>query len=147
MVSTARCRELLGEVGRDLSDAEVEAVRDQLQILAGVVLSGAEESVRAEARARADSWSHLPAEDVADLHERSAVYEYDSGLSRDAAERRAGRVARVGDDVGASVEAPTDARVLGRGSTDDLDRIAAGRGRVRLPRHRHKSGVFDDDGL
>ena len=89
MLSTRRCREALGESGRDLSDAEINALHDQLRVLAGFALTVVESRLDPEAVAREDAWERIPAEDVAEVHERAAIMEFDGGLKRDEAERRA----------------------------------------------------------
>lgn len=88
MVSIKDCRRLMGS-DCSLTDADIEAMRDQLQVLADVALRAAELRLRSEADARTDAWSRIPAVDVAEVHERAAIMEFDGGLVRIDAERRA----------------------------------------------------------
>lgn len=102
MLSLRRCRDLLtGAVGS--SDVEVEQLRDQLHAIAEVAVEGfiAKERVSAtrsptEARPHDNSEDARPAalRLIAEperhaVEERAAIMEYEGGLDRDHAERRA----------------------------------------------------------
>lgn len=105
MLTLARCREILGaDCGR--SDAELERLRNHLQALAELTVEACRISARAERardpQPRGDGQEPNPrglpfavalqlvAEDQRhDVEERAAIMQYDGGLDRDHAERRA----------------------------------------------------------
>lgn len=85
MLSVQRCREILGPDAPVL-DSEVEAVRDQLHEIAvawiqmpPIVRTGSVPALL----------GLLPEDDRLEFEERAALMEFDGGLSRSAAERKA----------------------------------------------------------
>jgi hypothetical protein len=88
MLSLARCRTLLPTEAKDWSDAQVEALRDQLYVLAGVLLDDARRTGAAGSSMNT-ALPLVPSEHRPDLEERAAILEFDAGLSRDDAERTA----------------------------------------------------------
>ena len=89
MLSVNMCRELLCDAGRCLSDGEIERVRNQLHSLAELAVNAAQMSLRPDVQLRQEAWERIPPDEVADIHERAAIMEFQGGLSRDEAERRA----------------------------------------------------------
>jgi hypothetical protein len=84
VLSVGKIRELLGESARTAEDCEVEALRAQLYELAQHIVDAAPRGA-----ARDESWRLTPPDRLAEVHERAAIMEFDGGLSRDEAERRA----------------------------------------------------------
>lgn len=91
MLSLTDCREILGADSANISDAEMEALREQLYYLATVAII----SLQAN-RGSSSSFSNLRpslnqccANTCMELEERAAVMEFDGKLSRDEAERAA----------------------------------------------------------
>ena len=74
MLSIAACRKQLGAAGVDLSDAEVERLRDSMATLAAAALRRVQRLSDAERE---------------EIQERAAIMEFDGGLARSAAERAA----------------------------------------------------------
>jgi hypothetical protein len=89
MLSVARCRSLLPNETKDWPDAKVEALRDELYALAGVLLDGVRLGEVAEALSIKTALSLIPLDQRVDVEERAAILEFDAGLSRDDAERTA----------------------------------------------------------
>jgi len=89
VLSIDRCRELLGEAARTLEDGELENLRGQLYGLAQEVVSAAKLGTAPADRARSEAWNLVPPDLLAEVHERAAIMEFDGGLSREHAERRA----------------------------------------------------------
>ena len=87
MLSLARCRNLLGTTAHQLSDADVQALCEQMYALANVAVT--QYTLTAEVRRDAcDSVRHLATSDeLIDVEERAAIAEFDGGLKRDVAER------------------------------------------------------------
>jgi hypothetical protein len=86
MVSLQRCRELLGCDGHDLSEPEIEGIREQILALARVALRAySAKPLRefSEALAGLDSVAQE------EVEERAAVMEFEGNMSRDQAERLA----------------------------------------------------------
>jgi hypothetical protein len=73
---------------KDWSDGQVEALRDQLYVLAGVLLDDARRK-GAVGSSMNTALPLVPSEHRPDVEERSAILEFDAGLSRDDAERAA----------------------------------------------------------
>jgi len=88
MLSVAHCRTLLPTEAKDWSDAQVKALRDQLYVLAGVLLDDAYRT-GAAGNSMKTALPLVPLEHRPDLEERAAILEFDAGLSRDDAERTA----------------------------------------------------------
>jgi len=88
MLSVARCRTLLPTEAKDWSDAQVEALRDQLYVLAGALLDDAGRTEVA-ASSMKTALPLVPSDHRPALEERAAILEFDAGLSRDDAERAA----------------------------------------------------------
>ena len=91
MLSLTNCREILGADSANISDAEMEALRDQLYYLATVTIN----TLQAD-RGSSNAFSNLRlslnqclAERCIEVEERAAVMEFDGKLSRDEAERTA----------------------------------------------------------
>jgi hypothetical protein len=84
VVSIAECRRVLGD-GRPLSDSEVEHLRDQLYELARTIVDLSRVPLNEPERVIAQ----LPDDQRADVEERAAIVEFDGGLTRRLAERRA----------------------------------------------------------
>jgi len=88
MLSVAHCRTLLPTEAKDWSDAQVKALRDQLYVLAGILLDDAYHKGPA-GNPMKTALPLVPLEHSPDLEERAAILEFDAGLSRDDAERAA----------------------------------------------------------
>jgi hypothetical protein len=84
MLSLERCRALLG-TGCELSNADLERLRDHLRILVEVVLNDATRH-RSSSQFRIAT-SFLPDRD--EVEERAAIIHFDAHVSRDTAERMA----------------------------------------------------------
>jgi hypothetical protein len=89
VLSVGKIRELLGESARTAEDCEVEALRAQLYELAQHIVDAAPRGAARDRAARVESWRLTPPDRLAEVHERAAIMEFDGGLSRDEAERRA----------------------------------------------------------
>ena len=89
MLSVARCRSLLSNEAKDWPDAKVEAIRDELYALAGVLLDGVRRAEVADVRSMKTALPLVSSDKRPDLEERAAILEFDAGLSRDEAERAA----------------------------------------------------------
>lgn len=92
MLSLERCREILGD---DLTDADLEMLRDALYALADVVVSGFTEPVTPGMTPFRHALQLVPDSERFQLEERAAIHEYDGGLGRDQAERTALSEARL----------------------------------------------------
>src|SRR6186713_1343954 len=86
-ISLSSCRRHLGPLAIDLSDAEVERLRNQLYGIAGVALNLMSPTNRATPFASA--LSSLSEDQRFDVEERAAILEFDGRLTRDQAERLA----------------------------------------------------------
>ena len=93
-LSIAECRRLLGRA-TDLSDAELERLRDQLYSFARVLVDDYARRLRSGAGVRylprqqfEQVLAELPVEERAQIEERAAILEYDGRLERDAAQRK-----------------------------------------------------------
>jgi hypothetical protein len=91
MLSLTNCREILGADSANISDAEMEAIRDQLYYLASVTVNTLQSN-----RGRSNAFSNLRlslnqclADRCIEVEEIAAVMEFDGRLSRDEAERAA----------------------------------------------------------
>jgi hypothetical protein len=84
VVSLQRCRELLAGEAEALSDREIEALREQLCVLARTC-----RPAKAELDGFRRALAALGEEERADVEERAAILEFDGKLSRDQAERLA----------------------------------------------------------
>jgi len=91
MLSVTNCREILGADSAKISDAEMEALRDQLYYLATVTVNTLQSN-----RGSSNAFSNLRlslkqclADTCIEVEERAAVMEFDGKLSRDQAERAA----------------------------------------------------------
>jgi hypothetical protein len=80
----AECRKILGN-GCPLSDLEVEQLRDQLYDLARCVVDLSQMPLNDPERVIAQ----LPDDERADVEERAAILEFDGGIGRRRAERKA----------------------------------------------------------
>ena len=85
MLSLSRCRALLPQACA-LSDHELEALRDQLALLAHAAIDVFTYRP-AEGVAKTDVLSAMSASETEDYEERAAVGEFEAGLPRDVAER------------------------------------------------------------
>jgi len=81
------CRAILGPVALQMSNQEIEQVRDQLYGIARTVIEVY--NGRADRGPFNDSVSSLAEQERAEAEERAAIAEYDGKLSRDQAERLA----------------------------------------------------------
>jgi len=95
MLSLSRCRRLLGP-GCQLSDVEVEQLRDELVGLARVIVGTLSPSGHRYGDVGPGNQdglildvAHWPVEDRESLEERAAILEFDGGASRKSAERTA----------------------------------------------------------
>lgn len=87
MLSVALCRTLLPGAGEELTDLEVERLRDGFAVVAGLVLDGARRVVRTTPAEEA--FNMVPTDQREVILERAAIMEFDGGLPRDRAERAA----------------------------------------------------------
>ena len=86
MLSLQKCRSLLGP-DCELADSQIEQLRQELYALAHIALDAHRESTRP---ANEDTpLAHLPRENREEAEERAAIFEFDAGLQRGAAERKA----------------------------------------------------------
>lgn len=81
MLSLQKCRSLLGP-NCELTDSQIEQIRQELYALAHVAL----DAFRAEKEK--DQLSGIPLSDREEAEERAAIFEFDAGLQREAAERK-----------------------------------------------------------
>ncbi len=103
MLSVKSCREFLGLESGNLSDREIEALRDQLYCLATLTIThfvktqseGKSESNVLDFRTALSSFMHHEKEGI---EERAAVMEFDGNLPRDEAERAAIALTLRGSD-------------------------------------------------
>lgn len=92
-LSIAQCRRLLG-YATDLSDAEIERLRDQIYSFAHVLIDDyAQRPRRAGVRQPAghqfeQALAEVSLEERAQIEERASILEYDGRLERDAAQRK-----------------------------------------------------------
>jgi hypothetical protein len=84
VLSLDSCRRLLAHDGRDLSDADVERLRDQMYMLAGVVVPFYEAHRDQPGPA---ACRQLTQEDRDVIEERAAILEFDGQMPRDVATR------------------------------------------------------------
>lgn len=88
MLSLDRCRSLLGPAGTQISDSNLEILRDQLYALADIACEAAARDTVSDADFQ-NVTARLP-DDIRDAaDERAAIIQHDGGLPRQIAERRA----------------------------------------------------------
>jgi hypothetical protein len=86
MLSLQKCRSLLGP-NCELTDSQIDQLRQELYALAHIALDAHRESTQP---ANENSpLEHLPRENREQAEERAAIFEFDAGLPREAAERKA----------------------------------------------------------
>jgi hypothetical protein len=106
MLSVKRCREILG-ADATVTDERLEHLRDEMYALAGVVVERIAQSDprpreveqdRSGVRPLKAALRLLPGDDTEDVEERAAIIEFEAGVDRDEAERRAimGTIERQG---------------------------------------------------
>jgi hypothetical protein len=83
-LSIDSCQRLLGPIGRQMADGELERLRDELYALARVTLTAYAQSSPDARRAQA-----VTADDRFSLDERAAILQFDGKLSRDTSDRLA----------------------------------------------------------
>ena len=97
MVSIDRCRELLRK-GPETSDTDLESSRDQLYLLADLVIDLLPGSTKSSSLSEGsdqnpqnfgDFLDALPIADQESIEERAAIRQFDGGLDRGDAERAA----------------------------------------------------------
>jgi hypothetical protein len=85
-LAISQCRVILGDAARDLSDQQVEALRDQLYAIATV----SRQAFWAAKQLPFDlALGLLPVAEREEVEERAAIAEFEGKLSRDQAERLA----------------------------------------------------------
>lgn len=84
-----KMRELLGESASTLDERELEGLREQMYRLAEHIVSAARAGGARQWSMRAGARNPISPDALADLNERAAIMEFDGGLCRDDAERRA----------------------------------------------------------
>ena len=94
MLTLERVRSLLSHHGDGMSDAEIEALRDHMYVVADVMvgahLSGSIERTPRLRKTDFDTALNLiPQDDHDEVRERAAILEFDAGVGRDQAERDA----------------------------------------------------------
>lgn len=89
MLSLHKCRQLLGAAGDELTDEQVEKVRDEMYAVARSALSHPQTSRGFDAPGPSSAWRLVSGGPREALEERAAILEFDAGLSRDVAERAA----------------------------------------------------------
>lgn len=85
-LSIDACRRILGRTADSLSNGEVERVRDQLYALAHIAVTACEAAVACGSESLLE---RLPTTARESIEERAAVLEFDAGMTRTAATRRA----------------------------------------------------------
>ena len=101
MLSVQRCRELLGRDSAR-SDAEMERLRDDLYLLANVAIGlYCEERTSAARPSMQEASVYLTQGEQEAAEERAAIMEFEGGVERDEAERRAlvGTIGRSSKDA------------------------------------------------
>jgi len=86
-LSLQKCRSLLGP-NCELTDSQIDQLRQELYALAHIALDAYRESNR-PANNENNSLANLPREKRDEAEERAAIFEFDAGLQREAAERKA----------------------------------------------------------
>ena len=89
MLKVERCRRLLGKHGRELSDAEVERIRDSLYAVAGMMVDAFVEPGLGGRRPFERALELVPENESDAVAERAAIMEFDGNLPRIEAEKRA----------------------------------------------------------
>ena len=86
-LSLQKCRSLLGP-NCELTDSQIDQLRQELYALAHIALDAHRETNR-PANNEDNSLANLPRENRDEAEERAAIFEFDAGLQREAAERKA----------------------------------------------------------
>ena len=86
MIDLRRCREILGP-GCQLTDEQLESLRDHLTVLANIALDVGVRELRDSAKSAFDMATDLmPDEQREQICERASIVEFDGGLTRTQAE-------------------------------------------------------------